>query len=929
MSINSLIWRVLLLLAVFQCVNCDRSHKLQLEIDEKNGNFVVSIDDQIWLEGDEITIHSAGTEYSSAAADESAYKLHVVQRISSSTKFMGEDSIGTFEKTSLFLRSSDGLAEMECAFRLYERSIVFEQYFPSQLNGTSTGNKDMIVSGFPTFTSRNVIKKQGQIGVQKGYAHWVSWHYDDKVTSSTSASRENMKSDEEKRRRLLVAPGFISPAYGLWEEMGEENDAGGINMSGGVSGTGVLALYDSTGKTATVLSPLSGFMAQSHTVRASAHDKDRPCDNDRANCDVQLAYGIMGVVDSVPQGYTQSTVLTLAGGECGGVNCAMRQWGQLMRKFYGVKDAAAAAVNNRDPTLSSLGYSTDNGMYYYYNTDENNTDTYQNTLVNVYNNDVSLEKIPYKYVLLDSWWYSRAENTDTGGGVTEWWPRSDIFPDGIEYLVQQTGWLVQAHNRYWSDQAVYATANGGDYEFGIDNETHGAVPLSASFWEELFRKPRQEWNLVVYEQDWLNQEFDVYFPAMMQSISLARQWLLQMATGARKNGITVQYCMPYVRHLLQSLEVNSIFGYADSNIVTQARASDDHKPSEDEDQWRIGGQAMLLNALGLRPSKDGFWSSSSQPGNPYGDDKIEEFPELQAMVATLSAGPVQVGDGLGFSDRKLILRSCRSDGKLLHPFEPAMPIDAQMLQATFQTQMGGSVEGPKGEVWYTFSGPAQQQKQGRLKGEDNQEGRGEVIESGAHLVHYLSVMDLQAKWSFTLEEFHAAVQSRAGTDTQLFEHYWVVERASVAVLASGGKTVATLSKHAPLMLQACGLPDFQLYSLVPAVPAEAGKGLRWSVLGELDKWVGISPARVFSTTMDATGAGASVLFECVSGETLDIGFISPKGELVTTSCQCAWDMSNSSVPFTSSSTIGAVRDMFNNNTQKMVASSDGQCVRRL
>ena len=44
---------------------------------------------------------------------------------------------------------------------------------------------------------------------------------------------------------------------------------------------------------------------------------------------------------------------------------------------------------------------------------------------------------------------------------------------------------------------------------------------------------------------------------------------MQMGEGARKAGLTIQYCMPYARHLLQSVEIP---------VVTQARASDDYQP---------------------------------------------------------------------------------------------------------------------------------------------------------------------------------------------------------------------------------------------------------------------------------------------------------------------------------------------------------------
>ena len=47
---------------------------------------------------------------------------------------------------------------------------------------------------------------------------------------------------------------------------------------------------------------------------------------------------------------------------------------------------------------------------------------------------------------------------------------------------------------------------------------------------------------------------------------------MQMGEGARKNGLTIQYCMPYMRHLLQSVEIP---------VVTQARASDDYQPGNE------------------------------------------------------------------------------------------------------------------------------------------------------------------------------------------------------------------------------------------------------------------------------------------------------------------------------------------------------------
>jgi hypothetical protein len=96
--------------------------------------------------------------------------------------------------------------------------------------------------------------------------------------------------------------------------------------------------------------------------------------------------------------------------------------------------------------------------------------------------------------------------------------------------------------------------------------------------------------------------------ALQTNATLARDWLLQMGRGAQKNGLSIQYCMAWARHLLQSLE---------SPAVTQSRASNDYHPASlTENQWTIGVTSILLDAIGLRPSKDNYQSRVSEPGNP-------------------------------------------------------------------------------------------------------------------------------------------------------------------------------------------------------------------------------------------------------------------------------------------------------------------------
>ena len=133
-----------------------------------------------------------------------------------------------------------------------------------------------------------------------------------------------------------------------------------------------------------------------------------------------------------------------------------------------------------------LGFSTDNGGYYYYGWRPTATTpdykNYQQALTGVHDYSVQ-ESIPYKHLLLDSWWYTRGD----GGGLEEWDATNKTFPDGLAAFAKKTGWKFQMHNRYWSDDNVYATQNGGKYEFVIDRSPGSkmAIPTQQKLWDDL------------------------------------------------------------------------------------------------------------------------------------------------------------------------------------------------------------------------------------------------------------------------------------------------------------------------------------------------------------------------------------------------------------------------------------------------------------
>ena len=320
------------------------------------------------------------------------------------------------------------------------------------------------------------------------------------------------------------------------------------------------------------------------------------------------------------------------------------------------------------------------------------------TLLDVWQDGIN-SKIPYRSMQLDSWWYPKGYDN----GVTKWEAMEYIFPNGLNNFHKKLGGIpFTAHNRWWSIETPYAQANGGKYDFIVEKtglkpptssnasfsqtdesknnkplppdivdykeatKPYGAaMPTDKTFWDDLFEKSVQ-WGLYTYEQDWLHNEF-LTLNSTKSSLTLGRNWLLQMGNAASRHNVKIQYCMGYPRFFLQSLEIESI---------TQIRVSEDYGPSTDDgrpNQWSIGDTSLLAYALNLAPFKDVFWSSVEESDNRY--NGREAKPALESAVTTLSMGPVGPGDKIGSMDRDLIMRSCNEDGLLLKPSRPLTTID--------------------------------------------------------------------------------------------------------------------------------------------------------------------------------------------------------------------------------------------------------------
>ena len=375
-----------------------------------------------------------------------------------------------------------------------------------------------------------------------------------------------------------------------------------------------------------ILSSFSNFMATSLSQRQEGSY-------------AALEYGVTGSMITVPANYTQSFIVFYSSN---GINKGVREWGQTMQRAFN----RTQQHRLNDVSLNYMGYYMDNGAYYFHNTMPGTN--YEDTTINI----VNQIQLPIHYMEISAYFYYKG----VAGGVSDWSPRPEVFPHGIPYLHNRINLPFIIHNRYWAYDAVYQK----NYSWILDPKTGLSLPASNdSFWFDLLTKAK-EWGVILYQQDWLNYEYFLLEQAYTD-IHLTNRWLTSMGEAADQLDINIHYIMSYPRHFLKALEVPR---------VTQIRVSEDYAGnlgSSNNPQWNIGVTSMIVDALGLAPNKDVLWSTSIQPNNPYGDNAHESLPDRAIFIATLSTGPIAIGDAVNLTNVERIMRCCRQDGLILKP----------------------------------------------------------------------------------------------------------------------------------------------------------------------------------------------------------------------------------------------------------------------
>ncbi|GGA16995.1 hypothetical protein [Dyella nitratireducens] len=398
-------------------------------------------------------------------------------------------------------------------------------------------------------------------------------------------------------------------------------------------------LFDDSGH-ALIISPASDFFLASMLGDAKT----------------RIAVGLNSEVGELPVGFTATTLVAAAPD----IATAYDVWGTALRGLYHRHPAAPDA----DATLRYIGELTDNaGGHYYYNYEYAQGLNYEESLVRFIQRSREAG-IPFGYLQLDSWWYAKSawnphqkvgriknpalpdEDWNRYGGLIEWKAQPGVFPKGMAEFHQRVNLPFLAHNRFIDKDSPYRK------RFAIS----GLAAIDRGYWDELADYAANN-GIAIYLQDWLDAIYK--FSPELQSVPGKGELFTDgMASAMAARGITMQYCMAYPLFMLQGVKY--------PNLTTIRAAGD----GLTRDHWtQLAFNARLIHEVGAWPATD-----------------VMPSHDTAAMLfATLSGGPVGVGDAFEDLDRANIFKVVRADGEIVKPDEPLMPLDVSYMTQARQT----------------------------------------------------------------------------------------------------------------------------------------------------------------------------------------------------------------------------------------------------
>lgn len=413
-------------------------------------------------------------------------------------------------------------------------------------------------------------------------------------------------------------------------------------------------------------------------------------------------FGPHGNLVALPAGFSMTTALVAPSGGGGarpvfaagdtGITAAVYQFGALLRAMHNTSRFAP----EDDVGVAALSQYTDNGMVY--DGDHWALPGFSGTGGNFVSSLASWAAsagVPLASLQLDPFWF--AYETD----IKNWTASFAVWgASGWAEALAETALPLTLYSFMWGPTPnTFSVAGVAMLDSPPwPNFMHGPFSRAADYagatalYDELFRRC-VAWGCAGFEIDFL----DMQYLGFAQVAGEFARFLSGLSDAAAAAGVPVQLCMALASDVLASAALPAV-----SNI----RASDDNDYTyAGPDRWRIGLSSLLHGALSVAPFFDGTWTVASYApadaaGVPYPAGYAQNATELAVAISVLSAGPVGIGDKVGFANASLARLACAANGVLLKPSLPASPIDAMWRYSAGATapapplmRVGGS------EVW--------------------------------------------------------------------------------------------------------------------------------------------------------------------------------------------------------------------------------------
>lgn len=355
---------------------------------------------------------------------------------------------------------------------------------------------------------------------------------------------------------------------------------------------------------------------------------------------------------------------------------ALSTWTKLLRT-RSTRHISNTPSRYRNVLMSKLSYWTDNGSAYWYRRESGQSLTHSiiNTVNNLEENGVHIGVVE-----LDSWFYPHEINrpvSDLGylsevppSGLLLWEPRMDTLGKagvcGLRNALN--GRPLVLHSRHISAASPYVS----DRTLGawwVDGER--AHPVGCALWRRLLRQAA-DWGAMAFEQDWLVELWQGV-RALREKPGRVVRWQKDVDDAAEENGLCLIWCMATPADMLVAATTLS-------NVLV-VRSCDDYRYADDAStlwRWHLTVSSVVRH-LGMVPFKDVFLSKDH--GRAVVDVDGDPNAEVEACLATMSAGPVGIGDRLDRTDVRLVRRCCRMDGTLVKPDVPMVALDRSLRNA--------------------------------------------------------------------------------------------------------------------------------------------------------------------------------------------------------------------------------------------------------